>query len=156
MHDHPTQGKQIAQEILNRLKAPKKLISLVCELVEWHMYDFDCKTKENKLRRFFVTHYPILQPLLEIKQADFSACMDDTRIAPTVQKWQAILQKMREEHAPLTLKELSVSGKELLALEIPPAQISTTLNKLLLHTAVNPKDNKKERLLKLALSLQNE
>lgn len=155
MHDHHTQGKQIAQNVLTRLKAPKKLITLVCALVEWHMYDFDCKTKENKLRRFFVTHYPIIQPLLQIKQADFSACMDNTRIAPTVQKWQEILEKMRQENTPFSLKELAISGKDLLALDLPPASIATTLQSLLLHTAVNPKDNKKERLLKLALCFQN-
>ena len=151
MHDHPTQGKRIAHEILSRLKAPKKQTALVCELVEWHMYDFDCKTKENKLRRFFVEHAPILSQLLQVKQADFSACMDDTSVAPTVQKWTDILQKMHDEHAPFTLKELAISGNDLLTLDVPPAKIATTLKKLLLHTAVNPKDNKKERLLKLAL-----
>ena len=151
MHGHPTQGKRIAHEILSRLKAPKKQTALVCELVEWHMYDFDCKTKENKLRRFFVEHAPILSPLLQVKQADFSACMDDTSVAPTVQKWTDILQKMHDEHAPFTLKELAISGNDLLTLDVPPAKIATTLKKLLLHTAVNPKDNKKERLLKLAL-----
>ncbi len=154
MHDHPTQGKRITQEILTRLKAPKKEISLICELVEWHMYDFDCKTKENKLRRFFVTHYPIIEPLLALKQADFSACMDDTSVAPTVKKWRDILQKMQQENAPFTLKDLAISGKDLLTLPLPPAAISKTLEKLLLHTAVSPKENKKERLLQLALSLQ--
>ena len=154
MHDHPTQGKRIAQELLTRLKAPKKEISLICELVEWHMYDFDCKTKENKLRRFFVTHYPLLEPLLAVKQADFSACMDDTSVAPTVQKWRALLQKMQQEQVPTSVKALAISGKDLLDLPLPPTAISKTLEKLLLHTAVFPQDNKKERLLKLALSMQ--
>ena len=156
MHGHPIQGKQIAQKILTRLKAPKKQAALVLELVEWHMYDFDCQTKENKLRRFFVEHYHILQPLIQLKQADFSGCMDNVQIAPTVRKWQEILNKMQAENAPFTLKELAISGKDLQTLQIPPIQIAPTLKKLLLHTAINPKDNQKERLLQLALCFQNE
>ncbi|MBQ8295556.1 MAG: CCA tRNA nucleotidyltransferase [Clostridia bacterium] len=76
-YDHPVEGERIAKEILQRLKAPKKLTEHVCALVRWHMYDFDCQTNENKLRRFFVTNENILHDLLAIKQADFP-------LAPTI------------------------------------------------------------------------
>ena len=147
---HPQEGARIATEILTRLKAPKKIIQRVHALVEWHMYDLDCKTSENKLRRFFVTNLPILDDLLSVKQADFSACMDDLAPAPTCLRWQAVLQKMQTEHVPLQTKDLAVSGKELLNAEIPAQYIASVLNGLLLHTAVNPTDNQRERLLKIA------
>jgi tRNA nucleotidyltransferase (CCA-adding enzyme) len=151
---HPQEGAHIAEEILTRLKAPKKTIQRVHALVEYHMYDFNCQTSENKLRRFFATHYPILDELLLIKQADFSACMDDLSTAPTCQRWQAILCKMQEERAPLQIKDLAVSGKDLLEEGIPAPHISTILNALLLHAVVQPIDNQKTRLIKIAQGIK--
>ena len=86
-----------------------------------------------------------------LKQADFSACKDDLSLAPTVKKWRALYEKMQSEHTPFCLKELAVNGNDLLELQIPPHKLSTILQKLLEHTAVNPEDNKKERLLRVAL-----
>ena len=149
--EHPKEGARLAIEILTRLKAPKIMIKRIPALIEWHMYDLDCKTSENKLRRFFVTHYELLDQLIMLKQADFSACMDDTTEAPTCRRWKALLVKMKEENAPLTVKDLAISGKDLLGEPIPTHHIATVLEKLLLHTCCNPIDNKKERLLKLAV-----
>ena len=105
------------------------------------------------MRRFFVNHYPLIADLILLKQADYSACMDNLSIAPTCARWTALLKTMQEEKAPLTLKELAISGKEILEnTSIQPKQISCVLQKLLLHVAVTPKDNTKERLLHLAVS----
>lgn len=153
---HPEEGARLTAEILTRLKAPKKRIEETCALVALHMYDFDCKTKENKLRRFFAEHFILLEKLLTLKQADFSACTDDLSIAPTVQKWTALLNKLKQEHAPLILKDLAINGKDLLAINIPPQEISVRLKELLFHTVCFPKENTKERLLKLAVSLQKQ
>lgn len=153
--DHPKEGARIAQDILTRLKAPKKLIKRIPALIEWHMYDFDCNTKESKLRRFFVSHYDILEDLLKVKQADFSACMDDISEAPTVRRWKTLLIKMKAEGAPFTIKELALSGRDLSTLDIPKNQYSAVLEKLLLHTCCNPKDNQKDRLLTLAKGFAN-
>jgi len=147
---HPTEGAQIAKSVLTRLKAPKKMIEHIPALVEWHMYDLNGQTKESKLRRFFVEHYDILTELLLLKQADFSACMDNLSIAPTCQRWQMILNKMQAERAPMTLRQLAVSGRDLLTLGAQPAQISKLLNALLLHAVCEPADNEKQRLLRLA------
>lgn len=150
-YQHPIEGATLSKTILQRLKASKRDIERIPALVEWHMYDLDCKTSENKLRRFFVLHFDILDDLLLIKQADFSACMDDLSPAPTRLKWEALLQKMHQEQVPFTLKDLAVSGTDILALGIEPKHVATILHELLLHTATQPKDNFKERLQRLAL-----
>ncbi len=152
--EHPSEGERIVKDILTRLKAPKKAIEHAALLTKFHMYDFNCQTSENKLRRFLVQHYDLLDDLLAVKQADFSACMDDTSIAPTCVRWKALLAKMKQEKVPTSLKELAINGKTLQDLSIPAPQIATTLHALLAHTAVNPKDNVKEKLCKLAISLQ--
>ena len=148
-HNHPEEGETLALEILTRLRAPKKAIQRIAWLVRWHMYDFDCSTSEKKLRRFFVTNADMLDDLLAVKQADFSACTDDTSTAPTCVKWRAIIQKMREEDVPFSLKALAVNGTDVIKEGIPPQRVATLLNALLMHTAVCPKDNEKPRLIKL-------
>jgi len=155
-HEHATEGARIAKDILTRLKASKKQLERIPALIQWHMYDFDCQTGENKLRRFFISHYDILDELLAIKQADFSACTDDCSIAPTCKKWTALLDKMRAEKAPLTLKDLAISGADLQNASIQPCHISEILKRLLLQAACNPTENEKERLLRLALSIEKE
>lgn len=151
VHAHPEEGEKLTRAILTRLKAPTKTIDETAKLVSLHMYDFNCKTGENKLRRFFATHYPILEKLLLIKQADFSACMDNLSIAPTCARWIKLLEKLKQERAPLTIKQLALSGKDLLNAGIAPCRISKILQNLLYHAVCNPKDNVKERLIKLAL-----
>ena len=155
-HAHPQEGATLAKDILNRLKAPKKLTQRIHALVEWHMYDFDCKTSENKLRRFFVAHLDILDDLIDLKQADFSACTDDFSIAPTCARWRELLQKMREERAPMRLKDLALNGKNLLELGIAERHIATVLNALLAHTVIFPSENNGPRLIKLALAFYNQ
>lgn len=159
-HEHPEEGARIASEILRRWKAPNRTIEKTVTLIKAHMYDFDCQTTENKLRRFFIEHYDCLDELIALKQADFSACMDNTSPAPTCQKWQALLEKMRAEGVPFTLKELAVNGKDILQLNFPQNRTAELLHHLLLHTAICPSDNEKSRLLRLAQgymkSLQNQ
>lgn len=150
-YQHPVEGARIANEILTRWKAPKKTVDRVCKLIEGHMYDMTSQTNENKLRRFFVENYDVLDDLILLKQADFSACMDDTSTAPTCARWTAVLDKIRKENAPLTLKELAISGKDILDnLDVEPKHLSTLLQRLLFHAVAFPKDNEKERLLRLA------
>ena len=150
-YGHPEEGEVLATQILHRLKAPKKTLQRVCALVKYHMYDFNCQTSEPKLRRFFVEHYALLDDLLLIKQADFSACKDDLQKAPTRVKWEALLAQMHKEKVPFSLKELAVNGMDILNEHIPAPHVATILNALLLHLACNPKDNEKGKLLRLAV-----
>ncbi len=150
-HGHAEEGVALAAQILTRLKAPNRITYYVLWLIEWHMYDFNCQTGENKLRRFFVKNGLKLQDLLLLKQADFSACTDDTSTAPTCERWDSLLRQMSREHVPFSLKKLAVNGKALAAIGIPAPHIARVLDALLQHTAVCPQDNREGRLLRLAV-----
>ncbi len=152
-YNHPVEGERLAETALLRLKAPKKEIALVKAMVKFHMYDFNGQTGEKKIRRFLVENAEIINDLLALKQADFSACKDDLSPCPTGNRWKALLKKMQAEKVPFSLKELAVSGKDLATAGIPNQQLSNTLHALLMHTAITPKDNTPERLLRIALGL---
>lgn len=151
--DHPNMGAEICRAALTRLKTSVKTIAFIEDLTRWHMYDYDLKTKENKLRKFIVSHYDIFAALLLVKQADYSACKDNLSPAPCVIRLKNLEAKMRAEHVPFSLKELAVRGNEIAPLLPSPRYVGATLNELLLHCAMIPSDNVKERLLRLAAAL---
>lgn len=149
---HPQEGKWMTLEICNRLKVPKKLAERVSLLTELHMYDLSCEASENKVRKFIVNNYNVMDELLLLKQADYSACKDDLDVAPCVKKWKRIIADMRSEGIPFTVKELAVRGNELIDAGISPNQTAKTLNFLLEQVAMKCVENKKERLISFALA----
>lgn len=143
---HDVEGAKIAARICSRLKIPKKQTEEVVRLTDTHMYDLRCDARENKVRKFIVKNIDIFDKILYIKQADFSACMDDMSEAPSVTKLRGIYQKMREEGVPFTLKELKVKGDDLLSLGFPPSEVGKTLEKLLLDCCIKQVENDRQQL----------
>ena len=149
---HEEEGARIAADICDRLRVPKREKERVCELTKLHMYDLSCGAGVNKVRKFIVAHLDVLDDLLLLKQADFSACKDDTSTAPCVSKWTKIFNDMKREGVPLTLKELNVRGDELIESGLERQAVGKALNFLLGECAIDARNNNKERLVNLALS----
>lgn len=147
---HAKYGVAIAERVCLRLKFPKKLTEEICRLTLLHMLDLDLKTSENKVRRYIADNYGVFDKLMLVKQADFSACKDDTSVAPTVEKWRKILNKMIEENAPLTINQLKINGNDLQKLGFKGKIIGEVLNELFYNAIINPKINDKEKLLSIA------
>ena len=154
-HAHDTYGDIIAADICARLRVPKKLSERVCKLISLHMYDLDCKAKESKVRKFIIKNYEYFDELMLLKQADFSACKDELSPAPTVVKMQGILQKMKDEGVPLTIKELKVKGDDLIKAGVKKELVGKTLEGIILECAVNRVKNEKSALIACALRLAN-
>ena len=113
-HGHEHEGAQISEKVCARLKVSKKLTEETVKLISLHMYDLRGDARENKVRKFIIENLDVLDKLLLLKQADFSACKDDLSVAPSVEKINNITEKMRAEGVPFTLKQLVVRGDELL------------------------------------------
>ena len=96
-----------------------------------HMRDLDGRMRESKVRRDMRDAGRLLEQLLMLKQADFTACKGDLSPAPTVVKWRGILQKMREEGVPFKVTELALGGREVQALGVPPQRTAEVLSALL-------------------------
>lgn len=145
---HAEEGARIAEEILTRLKAPKKTIEETAALVRLHMRDHDLKMREGKIRREIVGYYPLLPKLLALKQADYTACKDEELPAPSVVKWRNVLAKMEQEGAPFTLADLQVNGRDLQEHGVKAANTGRVLHELLLYCAEDGRRNKRDHLLK--------
>ena len=151
-HNHENESARIAGEVCTRLKVPKKLTAEVVRLCATHMYDMRCDARENKIRKFIVRNSDILEKLLLLKQAAYTACRDDFAEAPCVAKWKGIYENMLRDGAPLYLKDLAIKGDELAAAGIPNEKIGKVLSLLLSDAAIWPQTNKKQKLLKRALA----
>ena len=150
---HEAESARIAKEICERLKVSKKLTAETVELSALHMYDLRCDARENKIRKFIVRNNAVLEKLLYIKQADYSACKDDSSKAPCVEKWLGIYEKMRSEGAPLNLRQLKVNGAELISAGVRTEDVGKVLLRLLDDCAIEPRLNEKKALIKRALGV---
>lgn len=151
-HFHAVYGEWIAECALKNIMADKKTVETATFLTKNHMLDKNCEMSESKIRVFIVENKGRLEDLFGIMQADYSACKDMLGVAPTVKKWRAIIERMKKERVPFSLKELNISAQDLMNTGIKKEKIGITLKKLLKHCVINPKDNEKVRLVKLAIS----
>ena len=144
---HPEEGEKLTYEIMGRLKAPKKLTERSAKLVRLHMRDYNLEMKESKLRHILAENYYLMDELLMIKQADFSACKDVLTEAPCVTKWKAMIGKMKSEGSPLKISELALSGEDVLKAGIKPQDVGKVLEDLFCLCVQEGAMNTKEKLL---------
>ena len=149
-YKHDLEGEKIALKILDRLKADNKTKREVAFLIKHHMLDMDLKMREGKLKIFFAKNYPLIEQLLNLKQADFKGSKEQEGVCPTVIKWQNILVYMQKEGAPLDKKQLKISAKHLVELGFKGKKIGEEIEKLFLLAVENPSVNDEKKLFELA------
>ena len=147
---HDRVGAELVENVLRRLKAPKYLIEECTQLTAMHMFDLDGSLPEEKIRRFFVENFALLGKLFALRQADFSAGKDNLEKCPTVIKWEKILEKMRAEGVPFSIKELKIDGNMLKNIAATDRDIGKILEKLLMYCCLDGKRNERDILLKQA------
>ncbi len=149
-HYHAVEGEKIAERVLKRLKADKETIAKVKFLVREHMLDLDCTMGENKLRKFLVKNNAYVEELLNLKQADFKAGLESEEIAPTIIKWQGILEKMKRDGTPFSYKDLTITAVDLMEIGYKGKAIGKTLEELFDYCVLNPEQNQKQILVNKA------
>lgn len=152
MYGHDKLGAPIAEAILTRLRYPGAVIREATALVRGHMYDLDGRAKDCTLRRKFVEWgYDRSRLMAALRRADVIGSGRAGSVA-TAQRWDAILDAMLAEAAPFCEGDLDLTGDMLMeALDLAPGpEVGRIKKALLYHCACKPKDNRRERLLRLA------
>ena len=151
-HGHCEAGEEMVRKILRRLRFDNDTIGKVSRLVKYH--DRKLSLKPEKLRKSIVEIGTDLFPmLLKVKQADLLA-QSEYRREEKQKELEAVgevYRKILEKEDCLSLKELKVSGKDLIEYGIKPGkELGGILQKLLDHVLEFPEDNQKEILLQIA------
>ena len=149
-YGHAPVSADIADTVLQRLKAPTALREQVVLLVKLHMTPIQ---PERKAVRRWLSRLgeESLQQLLLLQQADIGGKADaapDDRFDQIRQ----LIQQIQAENACLHLKDLALSGHDLMALGYEGPAIGKALN-MLLEAVLNEEiDNQKQALLNMAAS----
>ena len=143
-YGHAKLGAQIADSILLRLKAPTALRQRVVLLVEQHMTPLE-PDKKLLRRRLSKLGSEAVHQLLALQRSDMGAKpADDSRFSQI----QLLLQEIEAENACLSIRDLAVSGHDLMDLGYRGPAIGQALQFLLEQVLDERVENEKEALLK--------
>jgi len=149
---HEEIGASMCHKILRRLRYSSEVIDNVCHLVKEHMFCYTEEWSNSAVRRFIArAGESALEDLYRLRRADAFALagkeiepMNLTALADRVEKILA------EDHA-FTIKDLAVSGNDLMAIGIESGKTMGIILKELLETVLDdPAQNTKEKLLEIA------
>lgn len=150
-HGHALTGEKMTVEILKRLKFDNDTIDKVKKIVAYHDRKIEPVTK-NVRRAVNCMGEDIFPLLFPVKYADIMAQSSYKREEKlrTLEEIKVIYEQILERKDCLSLKELAVSGNDLIAFGMKPGkEIGSALDKLLEIVLENPECNKKDYLLSL-------
>lgn len=146
---HSLKSKEMAVNIMHRLKMDNDTIGKVKRLVEWHDYrpEPTMKSVRRAVNRIGEDIFPLF---LEVWEADCLAQSTWQREEKLLRLKQvkACYAEILEKQECMSLKNLAVTGRDLIAAGYKPGkEIGEMLHGLLEHVLEYPEDNKKEILL---------
>jgi tRNA nucleotidyltransferase (CCA-adding enzyme) len=145
---HEQVSAELADAALKRLRYPTELRKRVVRIVRAHMFD-PGKGEALRARKLLARFGSgLAHDLLDHKEADLRGKADDPRQDELDQlaRFREVLE--REQQSPHRLRDLAVSGDDLVALGYAPGpQIGSTLQTLLQEVVRDPTLNTREYLL---------
>ena len=147
---HAKVSAQMADAALLRLKAPTALRQQVVLLIEKHMTPIQ---PERKTVRRWLSRLgkESLEQVLTLQEADMgSKGTKNPEELAQFEQIRALIVQIEAENACLSIKDLAINGRDLMALGFSGKQIGQTLQKLLDQVLDETLPNEKEPLLQAA------
>ena len=150
-HGHARVSEEMAGQILRRLKFDNDTIDKVCRLLRYHDYGNGCMPDGRSVRRAVNrVGEDIFPMLLAVKRADLEAQSDYQRQEKReiLEAWERGYQEVMERRDCVSLKNLAVTGRDLIDVGMQPGkQMGKTLEEMLEIVLENPACNTREYLL---------
>lgn len=151
-YGHPEKSAELARKIFRRLKFDRDTMDHVCALVRWH--DYNPPLTEEQIRRAVVKtgqdQYPAI---FALKRADVLAQSEyqQKEKLEYIDRYEQLYKVMKEKGDCISLKQLAVTGRDMIALGIRPGrQIGEILEMLLEQVMKEPRKNERTYLLEQA------
>lgn len=152
-YGHAQVGAEMADGILRTLKAPTALREKAVFLIDHHMTRL---TADKKLLKRYCARWGMdtVRQLLCLQRADMGSKGTGEHTDDTVfDRVEAMLLEIEAENACLSLKDLAVNGRDLMALGFAGKAIGNVLESLLDAVVEERLPNKKQALLAEAKTL---
>jgi tRNA nucleotidyltransferase (CCA-adding enzyme) len=149
---HEEVGASMCHKILRRLCYSNEVIDNVCHLIKEHMFHYTEDWSDAAVRRFIArVGESSLEDLYRLRRADaFALTGKETEPMNLTELSDRVKKVLAQEHA-FTLKDLAVSGNDLMAIGIESGKTMGIILKELLETVLDdPAQNTREKLLEIA------
>ncbi|MCR5847286.1 MAG: HD domain-containing protein [Lachnospiraceae bacterium] len=148
-HGHPVKSAEMSGEILRRLKYDNDTIDKVFKLVKYH--DIRLEKGEKTMRRAMNNiGTDVFPDIFKVWKADYEAQSDYQR-AEKVKRFEdnlADYESIIAKNECVCLKDLAVTGRDIIDLGINPGpKIGDILKEMLDEVIENPENNRKDYLL---------
>lgn len=150
---HAEVSSQMAKDFLKRLKLDNETLYQVEKLVKYH--DYHPGTNARSVRKaIYKIGEDLFPKLLEVQRADVLAqsAYQQAEKLSDLKRIEELYHRILEEKQCLSLKDLEVTGRDLIQAGMKPGkELGTCLQQLLEVVLDDPEKNNKEELLKIAL-----
>jgi tRNA nucleotidyltransferase/poly(A) polymerase len=151
-YNHERESGKLTFEIMDRFRYPNAVIEKVLRLIKEHMFHYEDTWSDAAVRRFIIRAGEDLIPeLTQLRLADTAGM---TGIAPDPAALLPFMRRIEEilaRSGALSLKDLAVNGRDLLASGVAPGRhVGIILNELLEAVVEDPALNSREKLLEIA------
>ncbi len=156
-YQHPEVSAQMAREILRRWKLDNQTIDTVCQLVRCHDYgNGQLPTPQMARRAVHKIGIDLFPLYLQVRYADTMAQSLYLRKEKleNIRIWQDEYERILNEKHCVSLKDLAITGRDLIAEGIEPGpHLGSILSGLLEEVLDDPARNEREYLMKRAKEL---
>lgn len=150
-HGHARAGAEMAKDILRRLKFDNDTVARVTALIIWHddLPELQEKAVRRAIHRVGPAQYPLLFEVMRADTLAKSSYRQEEKLGK-IRAYKQIYEEIMARRQCLSVADLAVSGRDLIALGMEPGkEIGDMLHCLLMHVLEYPEDNKPEILRNL-------
>lgn len=152
-YQHEKHSARMARDLMTRLRYPNAQIDKVCRLVDCHMFHYDDSWGEGAVRRFIIrVGEENLEDIYRLRRADTYGMAGNEGPPENLTGLISRVDRVLAGNHALSLKDLAISGGDLINAGIQPGRHMGIILKELLETVVDdPASNNRETLLNIAL-----
>lgn len=159
--NHEKYSSEIARTMMTRLKFSNAEIDYVSHLIENHMFHYESSWTDAAVRRFMVkVGAEYLDDLIDLRLSDMygkynaDVRLHDSAACALLVELTDRVKELKQSDCALSLKDLKVNGKDLIAIGIPAGKkLGQILNELFQTVLDDPQMNDREKLLTIARNL---
>jgi putative nucleotidyltransferase with HDIG domain len=154
-HHHEEVSVQLAAGILARFRYSNAVTDKVLHLIKEHMFHYEDTWTDAAVRRF-LAHAGVenLADLFKLRNADTFATTAEIPKQDLLAPFRSRIDYVLEKSKAITLRDLAVNGRDLVAIGIKQGRcLGLILYELLQTIMEDPELNEKDKLLGIALKL---